>query len=192
MGHGLRSALITAIMRGLVEELKSIAHDPGLFMTHINREFMTILRDAEEFMFVTASYVLIDLDQRRITFTDAGHPSPLLLRPSEKLVTPIRQCAEPSGPAIGILENASYESQHHSLEPGDSILIYTDGLSEAEGVNREEFGVDRLITSLRSHLDKPLENILPSVLADAEKHTLGRGFDDDVCLVLAQAAAFPS
>ncbi len=191
MGHGLRASLITAIMRGLVEELKPIAHDPGLFMTHMNREFMTILRDAEEFMFVTASYVLFDLEQRRITFTEAGHPSPILLRPSTNLVNPIRQNSEPAGPALGIMENATYETQHRSLEEGDAILIYTDGISEVEGINREEFGVDRLLDSLRTHLNKPIEDILPALTADAEAFTKDRGFDDDVCLVVAQAIRFP-
>lgn len=142
-------------------------------------------------MFVTASYVLFDLEQRRITFTEAGHPSPILLRPSTNLVNPIRQNSEPAGPALGIMENATYETQHRSLEEGDAILIYTDGISEVEGINREEFGVDRLLDSLRTHLNKPIEDILPALTADAEAFTKDRGFDDDVCLVVAQAIRFP-
>lgn len=191
MGHGLRASLITAIMRGLVEELKPVANDPGLFMTHLNREFMTILRDAEEFMFVTASYVLFDLEQRRITFTDAGHPSPVLLRRTSGVVTPVRQGSEPAGPALGIMEDSSYETQHHSLEEGDAVLIYTDGISEVEGANREEFGVERLLNSLRAHLEEPVEAILPALAADAEDFSEGRGFDDDVCLVVVQAVRLP-
>ncbi len=191
MGHGLRAALITAIMRGLVEELKPIAHDPGLFMTHMNREFMTILQDAEEFMFVTASYVLFDLKQRRITFSDAGHPSPILLRQAENRVAPIRRESDSIGPALGIMESATYETKYHPLEEGDAVLIYTDGISEVEGPNREEFGTDRLLQSLQSHLNKPVEKILPALAADAETFSAGRGFDDDVCLVVAQAVHLP-
>ena len=191
MGHGLRAALITAIMRGLVEELKPIAHDPGLFMTHMNREFMTILRDAEEFMFVSASYLLMDLEQRRITFTEAGHPSPILIRPSTRQVVPIRRTPEPAGPALGIMENATFETQYQGLEAGDTVLVYTDGISEVEGPNREEFGSDRILQSLSRQMQLPVEDLLPALMNDAETFSNGRGFEDDVCLVAVQATKLP-
>lgn len=142
-------------------------------------------------MFVTASYVLLDLEQRRITFSDAGHPSPILLRQAEHRVSPVRQESDSVGPALGIMENATYESKHHPLQEGDAVLIYTDGISEVEGPNREEFGTDRLLQSLQSHLNKPVEEILPALAADAETFSAGRGFDDDVCLVVAQAVKLP-
>jgi sigma-B regulation protein RsbU (phosphoserine phosphatase) len=191
MGHGMRAALITAIMRGLVEELKPVAHDPGFYMTQMNREFMTILRDAEEFMFVSASYVLIDLQQRRLAFAEAGHPSPLLLQRSKGLVIPLRPTAAPAGPALGIIENSVYTTQYASIEQGDSVLIYTDGISEVEGAQREEYGMDRLMAFARKHLASPMATVLADLAKDAEQFSAGKGFEDDVCLVAAEIMGLP-
>jgi sigma-B regulation protein RsbU (phosphoserine phosphatase) len=191
MGHGMRAALITAIMRGLVEELKPVARDPGIFMTQMNREFMTILRDAEEFMFVSASYVLIDLRERRLAFTDAGHPSPLLFQRSKGLVAPLRSTPAPAGPALGIVEKSIYTTQYVPIEENDAILIYTDGISEVEGPQREEYGTDRLIQCARKHLASPMATVLTELAADAEQFAAGKGFEDDVCLVAAEILRLP-
>jgi sigma-B regulation protein RsbU (phosphoserine phosphatase) len=191
MGHGMRAALITAIMRGLVEELKPVARDPGIFMTQMNREFMTILRDAEEFMFVSASYVLIDLRERRVAFTDAGHPSPLLFQRSKGLVTPLRSTPAPAGPALGIIEKSFYTTQFASVGQDDAVLIYTDGISEVEGPQREEYGTERLIQCARKHLASPMASILTELATDAEKFAAGKGFEDDVCLVAAEIIGLP-
>lgn len=191
MGHGMRAALITAVMRGLVEELRPIAHDPGRFMTRMNREFMTILRDAEEFMFVSASYILIDLPQRHLAFTDAGHPSPILLERSRGRVTPLRPTPAPAGPALGIVENSSYATSLRRIEQGDAILVYTDGISEVEGNRREEYGINRLFQCALSHIDRPMSEVLDAIVSDAEQFAAGKVFDDDVCLVAAEIAALP-
>lgn len=191
MGHGMRAALITAIMRSMVEELRPIASDPGFFMSHINREFMTIMRDAEEFMFVSASYVFFDLDARRLAFSDAGHPNPLLINRFKKTVTPLRDRPEPLGPALGIMEKHTYPTIERPLTVGDGVLIYTDGLTEAEGKGREQYGEERLFNSARHHLAASPDTLLAAMAADTEAFTSGIGFDDDVCMVVAEVFGFP-
>lgn len=192
MGHGMRAALVTAVVRGLVEELKPLAHDPGLYMTHMNHEFMTILRDAEEFMFVSASYVLLDLTQRRIAFTDAGHPSPLFFQRSKGLVAPLRPAPAPVGPALGIVQKASYETLFAPIVEGDAVLVYTDGISEVEGAKREEYGVERLIRCARGNLHLPMDQVLNAIAADAGAFSATKGFEDDVCLVAAEVVHLPT
>ena len=191
MGHGMRAALITAIMRSMVEELKPVAHDPGFFMSHINREFMTIMRDAEEFMFVSASYVFFDLDTRRLAFSDAGHPNPLLINRLNKTVVPLRDRPEPLGPALGIMDKHTYPTIERPLHAGDGVLIYTDGITEAEGKGREQYGEERLLASARKHLALSPDTLLASMAADSENYTAGIGFDDDVCMVVAEVFGFP-
>ncbi len=191
MGHGMRAALITAIMRSMVEELRPVADNPGLFLSHMNREFMTILRDAEEFMFVSASYILFDLKERRLVFSDAGHPNPLLTNRQRRTVVPLRDKEEPLGPALGIMDKYSYPVIERPLELGDGVLIYTDGITEVEGANREQYGEDRLFASARRHLALTPEQLLPAVTADAEDFATNSTFDDDVCLVIAEVMKFP-
>ena len=191
MGHGMRAALITAIMRSMVEELRPIADNPGLFLSHMNREFMTILHDAEEFMFVSAAYILFDLKERRLVFSDAGHPNPLLTNRTRRTVFPLRNKEEPLGPALGIMDKFTYPMIERPLELGDGVLIYTDGITEVEGANREQYGEDRLFASARQHLALPPEALLPAMAADAETFATASSFDDDVCLVIAEVMNFP-
>ena len=191
MGHGMRAALITAIMRSMVEELRPVAHDPGFFMSNINREFMTIMRDAEEFMFVSASYVFFDLEARRLAFSDAGHPNPLLINRLNKTVTRLRDRPEPLGPALGIMDKHTYPTIERPMQVGDGVLIYTDGITEAEGKGREQYGEDRLLASARQHLASSPDNLLAAMVSDSEAFTSGAGFDDDVCMVVAEVFGFP-
>jgi len=192
MGHGIRAALITAIMRSMVEVLKPIADNPGLFLSHMNREFMTILRDAEEFMFVSASYVFMDLTEKRLTFSDAGHPSPLLFNRIHRTVIPLRPKLEPLGPAFGITDKFTYPTLELPLEAGTGVLIYTDGITEVEGADREQYGEERLLISTQHHLSANPEKFLPAMVSDAEAFATTSAFDDDVCLVTAEVTSFPS
>ena len=189
MGHGIRAALITAIMRSMVEELKPVADNPGLFLSHMNREFMTILKDAQEFMFVSATYVFFDLKLRRLAFSDAGHPNPMILNRLRNTATPLRDSPEPLGPAFGIMDKHTYPTLERPLKEGDGILIYTDGITEAEGTGRELYGEDRLFSSARKQLAASHDQLLPAMVADAESFA-GTGFDDDVCLVTAEVVRF--
>lgn len=191
MGHGMRAALITAIMRSMVEQLRPVADNPGLFLSHMNREFMTILQDAEEFMFVSASYILFDLKARRLIFSDAGHPNPLLTNRLRRTAVPLRDKADPLGPALGIMDRYSYPVVERPLGTGDGVLIYTDGITEVEGSGREQYGEERLFESARRHLASPLEALLPAMAADAEAFATNSTFDDDVCLVFAEVMNLP-
>ena len=191
MGHGMRAALITAIMRSMLEELKPIADNPGLFLSHMNREFMTILRDAQEFMFVSAAYVFFDLEKRQIGFSDAGHPNPLFVNRLRKTVAPLRPNQEPLGPALGILDKYTYPTIERPLEKGDGVLIYTDGITEAEGKGRQQYGEEHLVASARRHLSAKPDQFLSAMVSDAESFATPAGFDDDVCIVIAEVRDLP-
>ena len=192
MGHGMRAALVTAIVRGLVEELRPLARDAGAFMTRLNREFMTILRDPEEFMFVSAAYAVFDLRARRLSIAEAGHPAPYLIRRDRRQARSLRDPEEGCGPALGIVDNATYVSRHTDISVGDVVMLYTDGILEIEGPDREEFGADRLCACILRHLDLETGSLLERVLRDAENFGGGHGFDDDVCLMAVDVAQFPA
>lgn len=191
MGHGMRAALITAIMRSMVEQLRPVADHPGKFLSRMNTEFMTILQDAEEFMFVSASYVLFDLAARRLLVSDAGHPNPILTRRTPGQSRPLREKPEPLGPALGIVDHYSYPMIERPLQAGDGVLLYTDGIVEVEGAGREQYGEQRLFESVQRHLASPREQFLASVADDAERYATNAAFDDDVCLAFAEVLSLP-
>jgi phosphoserine phosphatase RsbU/P len=77
MGHGVRSALITSMIRGLVEEHGQAAADPGELLTRVNRALAVILKQADTTMFATCFYVVADVERAQLRFANAGHPSAL-------------------------------------------------------------------------------------------------------------------
>jgi len=89
MGHGMRSALVTAIVRGLLEELRPVAGDPGKVLTEANRAFTAVLRQPHELIFASALYVVADTQAGCLTGANAGHPAPLLVRPHSRSVIPL-------------------------------------------------------------------------------------------------------
>src|SRR5690606_27287299 len=77
MGHGVRSALVTAMMRALVGERTPVTVDPGQFLTELNRHLLFILPQTDTPMFASAFYVVIDVEKGLVSYANAGHPSPL-------------------------------------------------------------------------------------------------------------------
>src|SRR5882724_7760662 len=104
MGHGMRAALITAIMRGLVEELIPVAADPAKFMTEINRSLHAILRRTREPFLATAFYAVLDVGPGELRFANGGHPSPFLIARSAGQVHPLTTCDPRHGPALGLFD----------------------------------------------------------------------------------------
>jgi sigma-B regulation protein RsbU (phosphoserine phosphatase) len=183
MGHGMRAALVTAIIRGLVEELVPVAADPGKFLTEINRSLHAILRRTREPLLATAFYLVADVAAGELHYACAGHPSPFSLRRSTGTVEPLNQQDPRHGPALGLFERPVYPSCRSALEPGDRILLFTDGLYEVNNPRQQEFGLQRLLSSVRKHKHLPTETLLDTLIEEAQEFANSSEFEDDVCLV---------
>ena len=116
-------------------------------------------------------------------FANAGHPSPIHLDTK-------RGCAEhlmvdPSlcGPGLAIEEGAVYSTIKRRIQPGDTVFMFTDGLSEVADPNQEEYGEYRLMQSSASFLDQPLPELFSSLHKDACVFGAVDALEDDVCLV---------
>jgi sigma-B regulation protein RsbU (phosphoserine phosphatase) len=183
MGHGMRAALITAIMRGLTEELMPVAADPGKFLTEINRSLRTILRRTREPFLATAFYGVADVESAELRFANAGHPSPFRLQRSSNQVQPLKFYDSRHGPALGLFERTDYPTCHCPLAPNDLIFLYTDGIYEITNVPGEEFGQQRLLEAVQRRIQLPAEEIFTELLSEAQKFSGSTEFEDDVCLV---------
>jgi serine phosphatase RsbU (regulator of sigma subunit) len=182
MGHGVRAALVTAIQRALVEELSDVADDPGEFLTRINQALLSILRRTRTPMFASAFYLFVDARTGEMRFANAGHPKPLHIRRAMGRVEPLAAGAR-AGSALGVFENARYETLSTHAEPHDLVLLFTDGLYEVEGANGEYFDQSRLVAEVRRLVSIPAEQLFEKLL-DAVRHfSVSSGFVDDVCLV---------
>jgi len=144
MGHGVRSALVAAMIRALEEQLDEAADEPGRLLTEINRAMCAILKQADTTIFATAVYIIIDVANGRISFANAGHPSPLL-RAARSGSRFVAMYPELMGPAIGIFaQSVQFFTYTHTVSAQDLILLFTDGLFEVENSKGEIFSEERL------------------------------------------------
>jgi sigma-B regulation protein RsbU (phosphoserine phosphatase) len=192
MGHGMRAALITAIMRGLIEELMPVAADAGKFVTEINRSLRAILRQTREPFLATAFYAVADADAGELRFANAGHPSPFRLQYETREVHPLKIYDQRHGPALGLFEKTDYPTSHCPLAAGDRLFLYTDGIYEAVNPQGEEFGKERLLQAVRRRIELPSERLFGELLAEVRKFARRDEFEDDVCLVGVEAAKIGS
>jgi len=182
MGHDVSAALVTAMIRSLVEERGTEAVDPAHLLATINRALHRILRHGASETFVTAFYLIADATTGEVIYANAGHPVPLLLHRSRHAVAALGRKGTP-GPALGLFAEAAYTSHRAHMAPGDVALLFTDGLFEVEGPGAELYTHQRLANAVRRKLDTPTPRLLPELI-DEIRDFCGRStFGDDVCVV---------
>ena len=184
MGHGMRAALVTAIMRGLVEELLPVANDAGRFLTDINQSLHAILRRTDVPMLATAFYFIIDTELTQAQFASAGHPSPIRVQRTEgEAAEFLKMYDAKHGPALGLFASAEYPVATVPVAPRDLFVFHTDGLYEATGPLQEEYGQERLLEAVRERAGLHADALFDQILDEVKQFSSGKEFDDDVCLV---------
>lgn len=179
MGHGVRAALIASMLRGLMEQVSTLADTPGLLLSSLNRQLFRIFSQANITMFASACYVYLDLDKRRLTLSGAGHPAPIVLSGNGQANLP----PIPRSPALGLLDSAMYRESEIALEPGMKLMLYTDGLYEAANPKGEEMGVQRVMSFLQQRMPQNVKEMLDISLAGMHQFTESTRQDDDICLL---------
>jgi sigma-B regulation protein RsbU (phosphoserine phosphatase) len=159
MGHGVRAALGTALIRGLVEEISSQETDPGRYLARLNEALQPILHCEDEILYATACYMIVDVSAGNLRFANAGHPSPLLLTGSDHHAEPLVTDNTMRGPALALCEEMAYTTFEKTLSPTDTVFMFTDGIYEVTGENNEEFGEIRLQESASRHSGLPLPDL---------------------------------
>jgi PAS domain S-box-containing protein len=182
VGHGLRAAVVTAIMRGLVEELASVANNPGRFVTQINHGLRAIFRQTEMPMLASAIYLVANIDNGKMAYTNAGHPPLFHVRRGAGLVE-VLGFDEGHGPVLGIFEDAECCTGYCATAAQDLVVLFTDGLFEVEIANGEYYGQERLLAAVRDRMRLPVGELFHEVLAEVQERCAAREFSDDVCLV---------
>jgi len=181
MGHGVRAALVTAIVRGLVEELKPISDDPGKFLTELNRSLCVILKQTVTPVFITAFYLVADAARGELRYANAGHPPPFHVQRGLKTVEPLRR-SKP-GPVLGLFEQSVYTSDRCPLHPEEMIMLYTDGLYEVESPDGNLYTMEQLIGAVRHRLELPAPQLFDELLAEIRTFANASTLEDDMCLV---------
>ncbi|MBU6409380.1 MAG: SpoIIE family protein phosphatase [Verrucomicrobia bacterium] len=182
-GHGIRAALVTAMIRALSEELKPLARDPGMFLRKLNSDLCSILKSTGSPMLTTAFYAVADWQLGVVRFANAGHPKPLLIRRALQSVEPLPNASGHSQPALGLFDDPPYETTDVAIAPGDLLMLFTDGLYEVQGPNEELYSQQRLIVDVRNLIEKPTSELFDQLLEAICAFSLEHEFGDDVCLL---------
>jgi sigma-B regulation protein RsbU (phosphoserine phosphatase) len=182
MGHGVRAALITGIIRAMSDDLSKKNIGPDEFLSNMNEQLYPILNTNDAFIFASACYVVVDLKTGRLTGASAGHTTPIIIAPAEEHARMLTEADQVSGPALAITPAHTYKSFSCQLRPHETLLLYTDGVFEVSGQNKEEFGIHRLAKSLHTHREQPLREMIDRLVSEARDFS-DDGFEDDVCLI---------
>lgn len=179
MGHGVRAALVSAMLFTLEEQLKHLVGDPGALLTQMNRSLRNMIGHLETTLFTTACYIVVDIAKGRLTIANAGHPCPLVLREATGEVETI----ENRNPALGLFDDVDYLTHELSVVAGDLVLVFTDGLFNVTNTKSESYGTNRLRDSIRRRAGLPLSKLTQEVFTEIENFAAGQPFSDDICLI---------
>lgn len=175
-GKGISAALLMASLRA---SLRGVTLDnPRGFASLMHKVNRLVYEASASNRYATFFFAAFDPRTRRLECVNAGHNPPLLLRRGQV----IRLQAD--GPVVGLLPSAPYTEQALPLEPGDVLLLYTDGISEAMTREDEEWGEERLIAAAAAIRDQSAAEILRSLFAAADAFTAGAPQHDDMTLLV--------
>ena len=174
-GHGLAAALVVAIVQTVLRARPAGAVRPAVLLMHANRELCGKRLGG----FVTAFLGVYEPGARRLSYACAGHPPPLVRRSSDGSV---RALDEVGSYPLGIDVAETFEEADVRLDRGDTVLLYTDGITEARGAAEEEFGPERLKRLLRDAADRPAD-LIDRLRRAVLSHEEGRSAVDDQTLV---------
>ncbi len=178
-GKGLGAALLTTMLQGALSGM-TLGTDPAQLFNHVNR---FLCNHSEVGRYATMFFGILD-DQGNLEFINAGHPSPFLIRKGVAEEAFTEGCYP-----VGLVPEAEYTTVAVKLEPGDTLVLFSDGVTEAMDPDEQLFGTPRLQEVLTGFMDTPLEEIQKNVLESVENFSRGAPQTDDVTLLLVRYRA---
>jgi phosphoserine phosphatase RsbU/P len=173
-GKGSPAALLAAAVLGMFSAEATYQKGSASPITRVNAG---LFRRSIAARFLTAFYCILD-PSGGLVYTNAGHNPPMLLKKDG-----VRRL-ETGGLVLGLFEGAAFDEEALTLEPGDTLLVYSDGISEAVNKAGEEFGDERLMASFQSRRGASMQEILDGVLADTKAFVDGAEQTDDMTILL--------
>jgi sigma-B regulation protein RsbU (phosphoserine phosphatase) len=178
-GKGLGAALLSTMLQGALSAM-TIGVDPARLMEHLN---CFLCEHAEVERYATMFFGVLD-SSGHLEFINAGHPPPLILRRGE-IVEPFLETSFP----VGLIPAAEYAVSAVTLEPGDTLVLFSDGVTEAMDPDEEMFGRAGLLESLKGQQEAPLDQLQKTILDSVDTFTRGASQADDITLLLVRYRA---
>ncbi|MBA3297327.1 MAG: SpoIIE family protein phosphatase [Acidobacteria bacterium] len=171
-GKGPPAALLSAMMQGMFAAQAARSEPPSLTISRVN---LALYRRGIESRFVTLMYGALE-PGGQLTYCNAGHNPPLVISAAGDNVRRL----ECGGPIVGLFEGAAYEEETVTLAPGDWLIVFSDGVSEALSADGEEYGDERIVSCVQQNASATPQQLLEALFADVDAFARGAAQSDDI------------
>lgn len=179
VGKGIPAALLMSFLRASLRSCVQIGYAPHIAFSKVS----SLLRDSiEDNQFITAIYGMLDSTNKTFVFSNAGHNPPLLIKADGEY-----RFVEYGDMALGMFDDAHYHQHFIRFEPGQVMVIYTDGITEAMNPNGEEYGNDRFAKRVLDCIDMPARKMIDHIRKGVADFTERKFLDDDGTLFIVKA-----
>jgi len=178
-GKGVPAALLMAFLRASLRAASHIGYAPQVSMSKVN---YLLWESIERNQFVTAFYGILDTTNRTLAYSNAGHNPPMLID-----IDGTAHFEERGGVPLGMFRDSRYYEYYATIAPGQILVLYTDGVTEATNPSGEEYGRDRLAEAVRNVRDLPAREMIDVLHRDLIQWTDGQGAGDDVTFFILKA-----
>ncbi len=182
-GKGVPAALMMAVAKTL---LKSRSQDSKSTANIISATNDELSENNDDCMFITAFFGIIDTKTGTLTYTNAGHNPPYVIKTDGT----VKAVDELHGPMVGVMPGASYGEAHIKLDVDDKIILYTDGVTEAFNARREDYGEDRLAAFLECSKELGTKYLIEKLVQDVDEFVAGEEQSDDITLFCLRYVAW--
>jgi phosphoserine phosphatase RsbU/P len=177
-GHSIGPAMFMVETRSAIRAQTNLLATPSETLEVLNKFLFEDLDQSD--YFITLFYLQYNIHTQRLRFANAGHPPPLLLNQSQKEIKEL----DAEGLILGVKRNVIFEEKTTMLVTGDLILLYTDGLIEAENADKEFFGLERVKAVFLQNAEESPQTIIDSLFAELRQFSQRTAFDDDITLMV--------
>src|SRR5437762_12629480 len=178
-GKGVPAALLMAFLRASLRAATHIGYAPHISMSKVN---YLLWESIERNQFVTAFYAILDAANRTLAYCNAGHNPPFLMEADGKV-----HFEERGGVPLGMFRDSRYYEYYATIEPGQMLVLYTDGVTEAMNPSGEEYGGQRLVAAALRGRHLSARELIELIHRDVIDWTGGRGAHDDVTFFIIKA-----
>jgi sigma-B regulation protein RsbU (phosphoserine phosphatase) len=173
-GHSIGASLLMTMTRSVLHAKVSLSRSPGNLLTAVNDLLYNDLSRTE--LLITMFYVRLDTEKRTLTYANAGHNHPFLFRARERMFSEL----DADGLLMGVKTDVCFEEKCTQVEAGDILILYTDGVTEAENTKGELFGSGRLCEVIAGHCAEHPQEIMAAIFQELAAFTLA----DDVAMFI--------
>jgi sigma-B regulation protein RsbU (phosphoserine phosphatase) len=181
-GHGVSASLHMASIQALLRTLVPVNKSPAEVMSQLHKLFIHNIRFET---FVTFFIGAFDSSTKTLTFSNAGHLPPLVLRNNKSKKESV-EMLRPTGAAIGLVEEAEFAEKTIELQKEDLLVLYTDGITEAVNLQNQEFGRERLIKLSQQVNNAPVKKVVQEIRQGLEEFSEGKPLADDTTIVICK------